>query len=187
MHASQQCLSICPSNSCHMIACAAYIIAKIWKAIKNVKASPAWELLWQTLTSQWFLFYSQCNKVEWAKPYAVSHWCASFQANLFLGNRCSSGLLGASDGPIHKQPTVKEWPFIVLLGYWSAPHWALPPSYCQEGSIGEVIKEGWRGGHQLESERRGRFRHSFGGPRDQSALGKWVTWRSKVIDWEEIL
>ena len=30
-HARQQCLSICPSNSCHMIACAAYIIAKISK------------------------------------------------------------------------------------------------------------------------------------------------------------
>jgi len=30
-HASQQCLSICPSHSCHMIACAAYIIANISK------------------------------------------------------------------------------------------------------------------------------------------------------------
>ena len=102
MHASQQCLSICPSNSCHMIACAAYIIAKIWKAIKNVKASPAWELLRLTLHSQWFFFYSQCNRAEWAQHYAVSHWCASFQPILFLGNRFSSALLGASDGPIHK-------------------------------------------------------------------------------------
>ena len=30
-HASQQCLSICPSNSCHVIACATYIIANISK------------------------------------------------------------------------------------------------------------------------------------------------------------
>ena len=50
-----------------------------------------------------------------------------------------------------------------------------------------MIKEGWCGGHQLESERRGRFRHSFGGPGDHSALGKWVSQWSKVIDWEEIL
>ena len=61
------------------------------------------------------------------------------------------------------------------------------PSYCQEGSIGEVIKEGWCGGHQLEHERRGRFRLSLGGPGDHPALGKWVSRRSKVIDWEEIL
>ncbi|SBO33812.1 hypothetical protein ANAPC3_01364 [Anaplasma phagocytophilum] len=38
-----------------------------------------------------------------------------------------------------------------------------PPSYCQEGSITEVINEGSCGGHQLENERRGRFWHSFGG------------------------
>ena len=31
------------------------------------------------------------------------------------------------------------------------------------------------------------FRHSFGGPGDHSALGKWVSRWSKVIDWEEIL
>ena len=154
-----------------------------FKAKKNVKASPPWELLWQTLTSQWFLFYSQCNRAEWAQPYAVSHWCASFQPTLFLGNRCSSALLGASDGPIHKQPTVNEWPFVVLLSYWSAPQWALPPSYCQEGSIGEVFTKGWCGGHQLENESRGRFWHSFGGFGDHPALGHWVSWRSQGIDW----
>ena len=107
-----------------------------------MKASPPWELLWQTLTSQWFLFYSQCNRAGWAQPYAVSHWCASFQPTLFLGNRCSSALLGASDGPIHKQPTVNEWPFVVLLSYWSAPQWALPPSYCQEGIIRKWLRKG---------------------------------------------
>ena len=37
MHASQQCLSICPSNSCHMIACAAHIIAKISKPTRMSK------------------------------------------------------------------------------------------------------------------------------------------------------
>ena len=76
--------------------------SKNFKANKNVKASPPWELLWQTLTSQWFLFYSQCKRAEWAQPCAVSHWCATFHPTLFLGNRCSSALLGASDGPIHK-------------------------------------------------------------------------------------
>ena len=57
------------------------------------------------------------------------------------------------------------------------------PSYCQGGTIGEVIKEGWCGGHQLESERRGRFRHSFGGLGDHLALGHWVSWKSQEIDW----
>ena len=98
---------------------------------------------------------------------------------LFLGNRCSLALLVASNGPIHKHPTFNEWPFVVLLSYWAAPQWALPPSYCQEGSIREVIKERWCGGHQLESERRGRFWYSFGGSGDHPALGLWVSWRSQ--------
>ena len=125
------------------------------------------------------LFYSQCNRAEWAQPYAVSHCCTSFQPNLLRGNRCSSALLGASNGPIHKHPTVNEWPLVVLLSYWSASQWALPHSYCQEGSIREVFKEGWCAGHQLERERRGRFRYSFGGPGDHPALGQWVSWRSQ--------
>ena len=56
------------------------------------------------------------------------------------------------------------------------------PSYCQERSIGEVIKEGSCVGHQQETETRGRFRHSFGGPGNHPALGQWVSWRSQVID-----
>ena len=38
-HASLKCLSICPSNSCHMIACATYIIANISKPTRM--ATPA--------------------------------------------------------------------------------------------------------------------------------------------------
>ena len=112
------------------------------EANKNVKAIPPWELLWQTLTSQWFLFYSQWNRAKWAQPYAVSHWCASFQPTLFLGNRCCSALLGASDGPIHKQPTVNEWPFVVLLIYWSAPQWALPPVTVKKWPLGKWLSKG---------------------------------------------
>ena len=36
-HARQQCLSKCPSNSCHMIVCAAYIIANISKPTRRSK------------------------------------------------------------------------------------------------------------------------------------------------------
>ena len=36
-HASQQCLSICPSNSCHLIACATYILANMSKPIRMSK------------------------------------------------------------------------------------------------------------------------------------------------------
>ena len=139
----------------------------------NTKASPPWELLWQTLTSQWLLFYSQCNRAEWAHPYAVSHWCASFQPTLFLDNRCSSGLAWCLRWP-HSQAAKCPWvtircPSQLLISTTVGP----APSYCQEGSIGELIKERWCGGHQLESERRGRFRHSFGGPGDHPALGHW--------------
>ena len=148
-----------------------------------MKASPPWELLWQTLTSQWFLFYSQCNRAGWAQPYAVSHWCASFQPTLFLGNRCCSALLGASEGPIHKQPTVNEWPFVVLISYWSALQWALLPVTVNEGPLGKLLSQGWCVGHQVENERRGKFRHSSGGPGDHPALGQWVSWRSQGIDW----
>jgi len=46
-----------------------------------------------------------------------------------------------------------------------------------------VIKEGRCGGHQLENERRGRFRHFLEGPGDKPPLGQWVIWRSQGIDW----
>ena len=59
----------------------------------------------------------------------------------------------------------------------------MSPSYCQEGRIREVIKEGWCVVHLLESKRRGRFRYSLGGPGDHPALGQWVSWRSQGIDW----
>ena len=36
-HASQQCLSICPSNSCHLIACATYILANMSKPTRMSK------------------------------------------------------------------------------------------------------------------------------------------------------
>ena len=36
-HASKQCLSICPSNFCHMIACATYIISNISKPTRMSK------------------------------------------------------------------------------------------------------------------------------------------------------
>ena len=36
-HASQQCLSICPSNSCHMIPCSTYIIPNISKPTRMSK------------------------------------------------------------------------------------------------------------------------------------------------------
>ena len=36
-HASQQCLSIFPSNNCHMIACSTYIIANISKPTRKSK------------------------------------------------------------------------------------------------------------------------------------------------------
>jgi len=107
-----------------------------------VTASLPWELLWQTLTSQGFLFYSKCNTAEWAQPYAVSHWCASFQPTLFLGNKCCSALHGASYGPFRKQPTVNEWPFVVLLSYWSAPQCALPPVTFKEGPLGKWLRKG---------------------------------------------
>ena len=140
-----------------------------------MKASPPWQLLWQTLTSQWFLFYAQCNRAEWAQPYAVSHWCASFQPTLFLGSRCGSALLGVSDGPIYKQPTVKEWPFIVPLNYWSAPERALPTITVNEGPLGKCLSKGgvvvirWK-------VREERFWHSFGGPGDHPTLRQWVSW-----------
>ena len=38
-HGSQQCLSICPSNSCHLIACAAYILANMSKPTRMSKPS----------------------------------------------------------------------------------------------------------------------------------------------------
>ena len=36
-HASQQCLSICPSNNCHMIACSTYLIANTSKPTRMSK------------------------------------------------------------------------------------------------------------------------------------------------------
>ena len=148
-------------------------------------ASLPWELLWQTLTSQGFLFYSKCNTAEWAQPYAVSHWCASFQPTLFLGNRCCSALHGASDGPFHKQPTVNEWPLVVLLSWWSAPQWALPTGYLlsMRGPLRMWLSPGWCAGHQEETEIRGRFGPSSGGPGAHADLGQWVSWRAQGIHW----
>ena len=54
-------------------------------------------------------------------------------------------------------------------------------SYDQEGSIGEVIKEGCCGGLQPENERRGRFKHSFGGPVDDQALGQCMSWKDDIL------
>ena len=54
----------------------------------------------------------------------------------------AQALLGDSDGPIHKQPSVNEWPFIVLLSYWSAPQWAMPPVTVKEGPLGKWLSKG---------------------------------------------
>ena len=105
-----------------------------------MQASPRWKLLWQTLTSQWFFFYLQCNRAGWAQPLTGSHWCAPFQPTLFLGNRCCSTIAWCLRGPIHKQTIVNEWLLAVLLSCWAALQWTMPTGYGQWGTIGEAIK-----------------------------------------------
>ena len=42
--------------------------------------------------------------------------------------------------PISKQLSVRYLLVLLLLSYWSAPHWALSDDTCQWGTTGEVIQ-----------------------------------------------
>ena len=149
---------------------------------KNVKASPCWELLWQTLISQWFIFYSQCNRAKWAQPYAILHWCASFQLTLFLGNRCSSALLGASDGPIHKSQLSMNDHSLSCSAIDQHHSGPCPPVTVKKGVLGKWLRKGGLVVICLKV-RSSRFNHSVGGLGDHPALGLWVSWRSQGLDW----
>ena len=59
-----------------------------------------------------------------------------------------------------------------------------PQGTVSEGPLGKRFSQGqWCGGHQVESEVRGRFRPSPGGPPANPALGQLVSWRAQGAGW----
>ena len=105
-----------------------------------MKASPPWKLLWQTLTSKWFFFYSQCSRAGWAQSSEESHCCASFLTTLLLGNRSCWNIAWCLR-KLHPQAANCQWvtihcPAQLLISTTVGP----AHSYCQWGTIGEVIK-----------------------------------------------
>ena len=119
----------------------------------------------------------------WAQPLAGSHCCALLFHTLLLGNRSCSAVGWYLSRPC-PQASINERLLVALRSYWSAPQWALPTRNCQWGTLGKWFSQGqWCGGHKVESEVRGRFRPSPGGPPVYPALGQWVRWWAQGPGW----
>ena len=94
----------------------------------------------------------------WAQSLAGSHCCTLLLRTLLLGNRSCSAVGWYLSRPC-PQASINERLLVALPSYWSAPQWALPTGTVNEGTLGERFSQGqWCGGHQVESEVRGRFR-----------------------------
>ena len=106
-------------------------------------ASLPWELLWQTLTSQGFLFYSKCNRAAWAQPLADSHCCALLLHILLLSNRSCSAIGQCIPGP-RPYATSYQWG-----SYWYFSCSAIGQLHCgpyltitvNEGPLGKWFSQ----------------------------------------------
>ena len=83
--------------------------------------------------------WCSCNRAGRAQPLAGSHCCVLLLSPLLLSIRSCSAIAPCLSGPCPQQPTISEWPLVVLLNYWSGLQCAPPTSTCQ--SLGRWLSQ----------------------------------------------